>query len=76
MDAVAALEVVAGELGGGDEPHAVLHRVVIGVLGAEGGVVVRKGQSAQLPAALPSGAGGGWGQSRQNRWNEYEGRQP
>ena len=47
MDAVAALEVVAGELGGGDEPHAVLHRVVIGVLGAEGGVVVRKGQSAQ-----------------------------
>ena len=47
MDAVAALEVVAGEFGGGDEPHAVLHRVVIGVLGAEGGVVVRKGQSAQ-----------------------------
>ena len=47
MDAVAALEVVAGELGGGDEPHAVLHRVVVGVLGAEGGVVVRKSQSAQ-----------------------------
>ena len=47
VDAVAALEVVAGELGGGDEPHAVLHRVVVGVLGAECGIVVRKGQSAQ-----------------------------
>lgn len=48
--AVAALEVVAGELGGGDRPHAVLHRVVVGVLGAEGGVVVRRAQSALSPS--------------------------
>jgi len=47
VDAVAPLEVVAGQLGGGDEPHAVLHRVVVGVLCAEDGVVVREGQSAQ-----------------------------
>ena len=47
MDAVAALEVVTGQFGGGDEPHAVLHRVVVGVLCAEGGVMVREGQSAQ-----------------------------
>ena len=47
MDAVAALEVVTGQFGGGDEQHAVLHRVVVGILGAECGIVVRKGQSAQ-----------------------------
>ena len=76
MDAVAALEVVAGELGGGDEPHAVLHRVVVGVLGAECGIVVREGQSCSSPSRAAIRAGGGWEQSRQNRWNEYEGRQP
>ena len=50
VDAVAALEVVAGELGGGDEPHAVLHRVVVGVPGAECGVVVREGSERHLAA--------------------------
>ena len=49
---VLALKVVAGQLHGGDQLYPVLPGVGIGVLGAEQGVVVRKGDGVQ------PGAGG------------------
>ena len=52
MHPVLALKVVAGQLHGGDQLYPVLPGVGIGVLGAEQGVVVRKGDGVQ------PGAGG------------------
>lgn len=46
-----ALKVVAGQLHGGDQLYPVLPGVGIGVLGAEQGVVVRKGDGVQPGAA-------------------------
>ncbi len=47
VDPVLALVIVAGELGGWDELHAILHRVVVGILHAAQGVVVRDGHGVQ-----------------------------
>ena len=52
MHPVLPLKVVAGQLHGGDQLYPVLPGVGIGVLGAEQGVVVRKGDGVQ------PGAGG------------------
>ena len=41
------LMVIAGQLGGREQAHAVLHRVLIAVLYAEQGVVVGNGHGVQ-----------------------------
>ena len=52
VHAMLMLMVIAGQLGGREQAHAVLHRVLIAVVYAEQGVVVRKGDGVQ------PGAGG------------------
>lgn len=46
MHPMFAGKIVAGKLGGGDQTHPLLHRMIIGVADTEQGIMIRDRQCA------------------------------